>query len=594
MGIPHLRRNLEPYAERAVIEPCNAVVDGPALAYHVLSLCSRETRKTTPFEQPSYDLLGRTAVAWLDKIQKCGLSVSAIYFDSYLPSTKRPERLQRLVKSSQELVKYHSAWSAGVPKGDRHRAGEAQVDLFPHSWPGENKAKPPPPPFLVPAVIGALKDSTTYRHLVKLVPGEADWFCAHHVRHSARWVLTSDSDLLIYDLGQDGGVIFFSDIDVDMERHRLIGLQYRPSNLCRRLSLKPDTGLAYLAFEISKDPYLTFEQAIERSKKGEAVSVSRQEYTDFMEPYLSPEVALNLEGGQAPTLDPRVSEITLRSLSTSGVATRALENRQDTDSELEMFLPFLLDCPSRTSAWEASKPVRKLAYGILQTVRGGVIPLVTEMRRLQSMSSGVRVDIPGPPDIDKTAASLIALLSRIEASVSQPEVVWAVLSIYHEIAMIMDRARGYPLSLEVLMQDARGRLDVCSWDFIHVLAQAQATYYSLRMLQQILQFASHHTGVLSPTLLELTNFLSRVPPLPEFPSPKDFADTLRLVREAGGLACMLTLCADFEDILPHIKSIWQPQETKKNKKRKSMSSAGESQIRARSNNPFDLLSRCEP
>ena len=75
MGIPQLKRHLEPYAERAVIQPGDVVLDGPALAYHVLSLCSRATRKTSPLEQPSYQLLGQTALAWLDRIQACGLSV---------------------------------------------------------------------------------------------------------------------------------------------------------------------------------------------------------------------------------------------------------------------------------------------------------------------------------------------------------------------------------------------------------------------------------------------------------------------------------------------------------------------------------------
>lgn len=75
MGIPHLKRNLEPYAERGAIAPCNVVVDGPALAYHVLSLASRTTIKTSPFEQPSYELLGRTAIQWLEKMEECGLTM---------------------------------------------------------------------------------------------------------------------------------------------------------------------------------------------------------------------------------------------------------------------------------------------------------------------------------------------------------------------------------------------------------------------------------------------------------------------------------------------------------------------------------------
>ena len=75
MGIPQFRRRLDPYAVRAAIEPCNAVLDGPALAYHIVNLCLSRTKRTSPFEQPSYGLLGRTAVAWLDRIQACGLTM---------------------------------------------------------------------------------------------------------------------------------------------------------------------------------------------------------------------------------------------------------------------------------------------------------------------------------------------------------------------------------------------------------------------------------------------------------------------------------------------------------------------------------------
>jgi hypothetical protein len=83
MGIPQFKRHLEPYAERAFIEPGNVVLDGPALAYHILNLCSRTRRKSSPLEQPSYQLLGKTAVEWLDRLQACGLSV-------YIQSNQAP------------------------------------------------------------------------------------------------------------------------------------------------------------------------------------------------------------------------------------------------------------------------------------------------------------------------------------------------------------------------------------------------------------------------------------------------------------------------------------------------------------------------
>lgn len=82
MGIPQFRRRLDPYAVRAAIEPCNAVLDGPSLAYHILNICSIRTKRTSPFEQPSYGLLGRTAVAWLDRIQECGLTMYSQTFQA--------------------------------------------------------------------------------------------------------------------------------------------------------------------------------------------------------------------------------------------------------------------------------------------------------------------------------------------------------------------------------------------------------------------------------------------------------------------------------------------------------------------------------
>lgn len=75
MGIPHLRKHLEPYAQRGAIQPSNLVIDGPALAYHILNLCRIKTIKNSPFEQPTYELLSRTTLEWLDRIRVCGLTM---------------------------------------------------------------------------------------------------------------------------------------------------------------------------------------------------------------------------------------------------------------------------------------------------------------------------------------------------------------------------------------------------------------------------------------------------------------------------------------------------------------------------------------
>jgi len=75
MGIPHLTRTLAPYADWAVLDNSQIVVDGPGLAYHVIHLCTRHYRSSNPFNQPPYDALARTAIAWLDNLQSRNISV---------------------------------------------------------------------------------------------------------------------------------------------------------------------------------------------------------------------------------------------------------------------------------------------------------------------------------------------------------------------------------------------------------------------------------------------------------------------------------------------------------------------------------------
>ncbi|CAP70388.1 uncharacterized protein PODANS_3_4670 [Podospora anserina S mat+] len=573
MGIPHLKRNLEPYAERGAIAPCNVVVDGPALAYHVLSLASRTTIKTSPFEQPSYELLGRTAIQWLEKMED-----AHIYFDGYLPTSKRPERMQRLIRSTKELFKYHSTTVTGVSRERSRRKGEKKVDLFPAFIGGETRSKPPPPAFLVPAVLDALRGSK-YGPITEVMGGEADGYCAVHVRKSGGLVLTSDSDLLVHDLGENGGVIFFTDIDLDSENSKLVAPQFRHAEICRKLSIKPDVGFSYMAFEISADPHLTLDQAAERSRRGEAVMYSREEYDSFIKTYLLPETAPKTVATCGLQLDPRISELVLRYLQITTTASK------EKDASLEMFLPFLLDCPSRTSAWEVSKPIRKLAYSLLQSGQKTSLKTVSEMRRLQTLSSGSQVDILPSSKVEEEWSHLLSNIGKIKAHITDPELLWVVLSIYLDIDRTVERAKGYPLSLEILTQEARGKLNEYSWDVLQVFAQVQATFYSLRMLEQILNLQERRGNA-----VDVITALSDLPSLDKFLSLADFTETLQRLREAGGLECLIDLCSDMEDMIPHIEAIGKPPKSKKDRKRKAQSGAVEGhQVRARPSNPFELL-----
>jgi hypothetical protein len=73
MGIPRLISTLEPYVVHGVLDNESVVIDGPALAYHVLYICNRHG-----IPQPSYRVLGETIIAWLDALIERGVKVYVV------------------------------------------------------------------------------------------------------------------------------------------------------------------------------------------------------------------------------------------------------------------------------------------------------------------------------------------------------------------------------------------------------------------------------------------------------------------------------------------------------------------------------------
>ncbi|EAA32554.2 hypothetical protein GE21DRAFT_6677 [Neurospora crassa] len=570
MGIPHLRKHLEPYAQRGAIQPSSLVIDGPALAYHILNLCRINTIKSSPFEQATYELLSRTTLEWLDRARTCGLTISRIFFDGYLPTSKTHERTKRLMKTSKELQGFHRKHVNGLTQGRPGWNSNRKVGLFPEAQPSQNGVSPPPPAFFVPSIIDTLRQSEHYASQTSVVPGEADVFCAQYVREHGGTVLTSDSDLLVHNLGPNGSVVFFSDMECNVAGTEITGLQFKSADICERLSLQPEDGLSCLAFELVIDPHITFEQAVSKAKSKHSVVAYPGAHKEFIEQYLSPETGSQIPVEASVTLDPRISEIVLRCR----------------DEKPAMYLPFLLDSPTRTSAWESSKDIRQLAYAILQTVTGSPIPTVAEFRRLDQPSAGTPVKVPPISEVEMDAAVLEDVLSSIIKAVKKPKAVWMTLSVYQDVVMTTSQGKVQPLSLKVLQQAVDEKLDTTSWESVHFLAQCQATYYSLRMLQQIMQHAASQGKGLSPALKELQDCLTKLPSLPDFPTIFNFPEMLRLIIDNKGLSCLTKICADQDDMVPQLEAIMQPKKQPKSNKRKN---SQEPEARPRSNNPFALL-----
>lgn len=78
MGIRGLTAVLRPLASRSEI--CGRVViDGPSFAYHILHVARVQAGVSTALEEPTYSVLGATAVRWLDSLQSHGINMYVIY-----------------------------------------------------------------------------------------------------------------------------------------------------------------------------------------------------------------------------------------------------------------------------------------------------------------------------------------------------------------------------------------------------------------------------------------------------------------------------------------------------------------------------------
>ncbi|KAB5576464.1 XPG domain containing-domain-containing protein [Coniochaeta sp. 2T2.1] len=579
MGIPRLRQLLEPYAEQIDLKGRDIVIDGPGLAYHILHYCQREA--TSLFDLPSHSLLGQTAIRWLDELSASGAKIVAIYFDGYLPSAKEPERKRRLMDLSKGLRSYYSLYPSGVPKTTKK-----QVPVSFSTFTGTfGPKKLPTPAFLVPAVLEALCTSETYRPSTKLVPGEADIYCARHVSSSGGVILTSDSDLLVHDLGPQGSVAFFATVEFKTlagDKTTTVS-EYSGSKICERISLPREKGLSSLGFQIILDPQVNLNRAIQLAKAQINSDTVDVEHTIFMQQYLSPETIehVSLEPISGRLLDPRISELLLGFLS------------KTEDASVSMYLPFLADSPARTSAWEISTPLRQMAYAAAGFLATEPITGVVEYRRLQSLPGGTRVETVPRSQVRNYCTGLIKDIAMVQGCVAEPELRWLILAIYQDMRWSEEHQKSSILSLDMLQAEANGNLDVGAWDFVHLHAQVQGIHYSLRMLRQVYDFVCRDHE-LPEEFTVLRTELDQLSVL-DIPSIADFVERFAKVRTGVDLQRFFEWTKPGDELSVQMHSILNPKEKKgKGKRKRDKKSAGQQEKKPGnpsrgSNNPFEFL-----
>ncbi|KIV99801.1 uncharacterized protein PV09_08605 [Verruconis gallopava] len=540
-----------------------AVVDGPALAYHAyhVALSGRRLAENALDALPTYDEVGRIATDLLDTLQAHGIRVAVIFFDGALPEPKRDVRIQRLSAYLRQLEHYRSVHSfhfgpmsdcsivdrlasaavdtpataplTGSDEGaddrskrsaeiNRHKNDETNYNddgnrtrkqnnrgstpstpcFSPAQVPAKLKLLPALP-FLVPSIIETLH-KTAYAGRAVVVPGEADSFCAAYAKDREAMIVTSDSDLLIYDLGPHGSVALLKDIEHQSaassngaeRRSCLRVMRYEPASMARRFGLKT---LDTLAFALHEDPHKSFSTCLQRARCLQ--SDPSLAYLEFAASYAAANAAsalANVAVGAAPLrgLDPRVSEW-VRDGQDLGLLrlppeVRALLVAKTASAPARMYLPVLIEDASRSSAWDVGADVRTLAYSVFRPARPSAACSTKEVVRRGNRIVETSVQHLDLPSVLEMLGHFQALVKHLHSLDVSRRLVWPLIALYMMCSHLQRDGRKLP-SAAMLNALLVRRRPYRNWEHVQWSAQMQAAAYSLRMLHQCLDL-----GMLSP------------------------------------------------------------------------------------------------
>lgn len=301
-------------------------------------------------------------------------------------------------------------------------------------------------------------------------------FCARAVSEWGGIILTSDSDLLVYSLGTQGGVVFLDQLEF-REAHgtssrcdTFQGFVNKTSEVSSRLGFD---DFRPIAFEIAQDSHISFAEAMNRS---ELDNSDRKILQSFIEEYDTK--PSNLESYQA--------------LATESLNELFLDAR---NSELiisgSMYLPFLIDDPSRTSAWDVSRQLRRFAYSCLALGIKKFPKIVFEHGRRGARIAENRVQTLSYEDTVAFAKILIDSMESFENSVTGlcKQHFWRLYATHGVYKWYLDEDKS-PIPESSLVATYAGitTSDKLTWFDIHVSAQLQAFLYAFRALKQFLNY----------------------------------------------------------------------------------------------------------
>lgn len=390
----------------------------------------------------------------------------------------------------------------------------------------------PAPPFLVPAVLDALS-TTKYASITEVVPGEADTSCAKAARDQGGIILTSDSDLLVYNIGDNNAVVFFSGLEIHEEpgatnvKSVLRANMYPTAQIAKRLELP---GLQQLAYHCKLDPTVSLAEArrrVHQPMHDESFwRRFQEEYStlDFDQTSQAQSSGIQLRG----FLDPRLSEFILQ-LSTSA-----------REGETNIYLPFLIEDPSRASAWYVSSFIRQIIYVIIAAQVSTLHASLPLGAIMEFSRRGLRV-VPSTVPLSTSTATtaqrldsgnIHTLSSRLQKAKERFRVVspmfrYRIFALRETYCWHIVNLKNPPSKNSIARTTTGFVGSLVQWEDIHLEAQIQAVLYALRMVKQGLSYITvGKAGV--EEIVELEDILEDLPPLsgllPSFMELRRFAE----------------------------------------------------------------------
>ncbi|KAI1441084.1 XPG domain containing-domain-containing protein [Annulohypoxylon stygium] len=545
MGLLGFAAALQRYGALSSLSGDAVVIDGPALVHRISEYCTKRRPSSSGFAcLPPYSLLGSMVIGWLNELKSHNVNVRKIYFDGYLPPSKWDTRKSRLAKQSyilNELRSSNPLGSATTPT-DAFSHIQLHVHNFDDAFNAHNKT--PSPPFLIPAVLEALKSDKNWGPLVSVVPGEADVFCAEDVRQNGGTLLTTDSDLLIQDLGLKGNVAFLWGLTLDpppANEIKALKMSFHDAN--QRLGLTNLGGLPRVAFESRKGNKhgfpRAFDAALRNAKENRGDVLHSPEYKDFMKEFELKEYLPSHHPvlGLLSNLDPRISEFVIQALlfnDKTGLEDKSLRGPES----FSIFLPVLFEDHYNKSAWNDSTKTRQLGYCILRYLNSQNVTRIIEYRIIESLASktGRQIEIPDSKLLLAACTRLITLLETLAESFSATNMRWLAFAVYWDMECSSSEGRK-AISAELIEEanQSQPNLQNYSWDLMHFTAQFQAHLYSLRIVKQVLDVVLVICQDIPASLQRLHNHLTSLPPIAEWPTVESMLSSLSEFDKMGGL-----------------------------------------------------------